>query len=1009
MSPRARALLFALFAVSGFTGLIYESLWTQYLKLFLGHAAYAQALVLAIFMGGLALGSWICSRASSGWRNLLLGYAVTEAAVGACAIAFHPIFVRATGFAYDAVLPQLTPATAAAFRWVLSAALILPQTILLGMTFPLMVAGFVRSSPATPGRSVALLYFTNSIGAAVGVLVSGFVLLDRLGLPGTMTLAGALNVLLAAAAWQLSRRGAPPVPGAEPQARGGPGPWYRRLLLVSAATGAASFIYEMGWIRMLCLVLGSSIHAFELMLSAFILGLAFGGLWIHRRIDSSAEPRRLLAIVQLAMGLFALATLPLYGRSFDVMRGLVTSLPKTDAGYVWFNLASNGIALAIMLPATFCAGTTLPLITAILLREGSGEKSIGSVYAANTVGAIAGVFFAIHLGMPLLGLKGLLVAGASLDMAIGVALAYWLARPARRWATPAAFAGVAAAGALAAGLVIRLDPSLMASGVYRQGTLLSRDVNVLFHEDGKTATVSVTEEHGARSIRTNGKSDSQLAVVPGLRTIDEFTTILCGALPLALHPHPRTVANIGLGTGLTSHTLLCSRDLERLDTIEIEQKMIDGARFLSERIPRVFEDPRSHLHVDDAKSFFAVQGGTYDIIVSEPSNPWVSGVASLFSDEFYSMVTRHLADDGLFVQWIQLYEIDLPLVASVMKALGPHFSDWEAYSTNGVDMLIVAKKRGEIPPLSFERLAEPELAAELLRVDVLGIEDLHVRRIGRKRALQPFFDAFPVPANSDYFPIVEHRAPKARFLGVDAQALMDLSVVPLPFAEMIERSPSSDVTALTVRGSHRRVLSATVAKAVREILLSGHSDPGYSALTGDSFGDTVDYRVNLTRAEESAAYVAEMFSRRSPSTDPNRRFHLFNAGMRAFPFLSPADAAPIWRRLESEPGASSLSPVERDYVALFKAMGARDAASMKTAAARLLETESDPPRMRYLLAAALLGNVADGTPEEAARLWARHPGAIPISGELGVVFQALYAHLPSADAAPALGPMRAAH
>src|SRR6266545_2440484 len=167
MSPRARALLFALFAVSGFTGLIYESLWTQYLKLFLGHAAYAQALVLAIFMGGLALGSWICSRASSGWRNLLLGYAVTEAAVGACAIAFHPIFVRATGFAYDAVLPQLTPATAAAFRWVLSAALILPQTILLGMTFPLMVAGFVRSSPATPGRSVALLYFTNSIGAAV--------------------------------------------------------------------------------------------------------------------------------------------------------------------------------------------------------------------------------------------------------------------------------------------------------------------------------------------------------------------------------------------------------------------------------------------------------------------------------------------------------------------------------------------------------------------------------------------------------------------------------------------------------------------------------------------------------------------------------------------------------------------------------------------------------------------------------------------------------------------------
>jgi len=141
MSNRARATLFALFTVSGFTGLIYESIWTQYLKLFLGHAAYAQALVLAIFMGGLALGSWICSRASSRWRNLLLGYAVTEAAVGLCAIAFHPIFVRAIGLSYDAILPQLGSTVATTiFRWTLSASLILPQTILLGMTFPLMVA-----------------------------------------------------------------------------------------------------------------------------------------------------------------------------------------------------------------------------------------------------------------------------------------------------------------------------------------------------------------------------------------------------------------------------------------------------------------------------------------------------------------------------------------------------------------------------------------------------------------------------------------------------------------------------------------------------------------------------------------------------------------------------------------------------------------------------------------------------------------------------------------------------
>ncbi len=1003
MSNRARATLFALFTVSGFTGLIYESIWTQYLKLFLGHAAYAQALVLAIFMGGLALGSWICSRASKRWRNLLLGYAVTEGAVGLCAIAFHPIFVRAIGVSYDAILPQLGSAVATTvFRWTLSAALILPQTILLGMTFPLMVAAFVRSSPATPGRSVALLYFTNSIGAAVGVLASGFFLVARLGLPGTMMLAGVLNLVLATAAWRLSRGAAAPVavPDAAPVAHAASSRWYRRLLLVSAGTGAASFVYEMGWIRMLSLVLGSSTHAFELMLSAFIFGLAFGGLWVHRRIDATRDPRRLLAIVQLAMGLLALASLPLYGTSFQAMRWLVTTLPKSDAGYLVFNLASNAIALAVMLPATFCAGMTLPLITSILLSEGSGEKSIGSVYAANTVGAIAGVFFAIHVGMPLLGLKGLLVAGAALDVTLGVVLAGWLAASSRRWRLPVAFAAIAVSGLVAAGLLVRLDPYLMASGVYRAGALLSPDqVNLLFHRDGKTATVSVEERKGTRGVRTNGKVDSALGYGPAAAmTLDEFTMILGGALPLALHPHPRTVANIGLGTGLTSHTVLLSPDVERLDTIEIEQRMIDGARLLSDRVGRVFTDPRSRIHVDDAKSFFAVQGGKYDVIISEPSNPWVSGVATLFSDEFYQMVASHLNDDGLFVQWVQLYEIDLPLVASVMKALAPHFSDYEAYAPNKGDMLIVARKRGALPPLSFAPLLAPELAAELARVDVRGVEDLRVRRIGSKRFLAPFFDSFPVPANSDYFPLVEQRAAKTRFLGVNAMDFLELSIEPLPLADMLGGTPpSEDAPALSRCAAHARVLQVKIAESIREFLLSGRFDPAYDTIVADTDEATSAFHGQYREAKESAARVEQLFFSEWPQGDPNRRVYFFNAAMKTFPYLHPSEAAPIWRRLESGPGSRTLSPVERDYVTLFKAIGERDAASMKDAATRLLETERDisPARLRYVLAAALLANVADGTPDEAARLWSQYRWLVSPSGQPDVVFRALLSQVPS--------------
>src|SRR6267142_4857847 len=201
-----RWILFGLFAASGFAGLIYESIWTHYLKLFLGHAAYAQTLVLGIFMGGMALGSWLSARLSRRWRNLFLAYALAEAAVAAFALVFHEVFVASTGWAHESLLPHF-----AGFKWILSAALILPQCVLLGMTFPLMTAGVLRSYPERPGRSISLLYFTNSLGAAIGVLVSGFILVRILGLPGTIRLAGAINLLVAGAVFLLAR-GRPAAP-----------------------------------------------------------------------------------------------------------------------------------------------------------------------------------------------------------------------------------------------------------------------------------------------------------------------------------------------------------------------------------------------------------------------------------------------------------------------------------------------------------------------------------------------------------------------------------------------------------------------------------------------------------------------------------------------------------------------------------------------------------------------------------------------------------------------------
>ena len=400
---------------------------------------------------------------------------------------------------------------------------------------------------------------------------------------------------------------------------------------------------------MLSLVLGSSTHSFELMLSAFILGLALGGLWIHWRIERVASPVRYLAHVQVCMGLLALLTLPLYGTTFTFMQWLVKTLARTDTGYALFNLSSSAIAMAVMLPATFCAGMTLPLITFILLRSGQGERSIGAVYAANTIGAIIGVFFAVHVGMPLLGLKNLIICGAGLDIALGVGLCWFALAEYGNRRVPV-IATVTGCCAVAATLfLVRLDPYKMGSGVYRAGEMLTPAAyDLLYHKDGKTATVSCFRKNdGLMSIRTNGKSDAAIMMASGNETSgDESTMTLLAVIPMSLNPKAVTAAAIGLGSGLTSHTLLSNPRTRQVDTVEIEKGMIEGANNFRPRVESVFSDPRSKIHNDDAKTFFSTYNKKYDLIVSEPSNPWVSGVAGLFSAEFYRLIGRHMNDDG---------------------------------------------------------------------------------------------------------------------------------------------------------------------------------------------------------------------------------------------------------------------------------------------------------------------------------------------------------------------------
>ena len=994
MQRKSASTLFFIFMMSGFSGLIYESIWTHYLKLFLGHAAYAQTLVLAIFMGGMALGSWICSRYSLRWKNLLVGYALAEGLIGLLALLFHTAFDQAVQLSYSGVIPHLGSAAAAyAYKWVLSALLILPQSVLLGMTFPLMSAGIIRLWPGNPGRTISLLYFTNSLGAAIGVLVSGFVLIRLIGLPWTVGAAGLINIALALSVWLLARgqQAGPPAAHADDGSQAGAGrSGYAMFLLAALVTGAASFIYEITWIRMLSLVMGASTHAFELMLSAFILGLALGGLWIQRRIDGIPVPARFLGHVQVIMGLLALCTLPLYGQTFNVMRWLLQSLGKTDSGYFLFNLSSNAIALAVMLPTTICAGMTLPLITYALLRRGDGERSIGAVYAANTVGAILGVFFAIHLGMSLLGLKGLITFGAGCDIALGVLLLWF----ASGYASKRVPAIITAAGfcAVAASLVLPdLDPYRMASGVYRDGMLLHPQLSELaFHKDGKTATISVYTEKqtGGVTIATNGKPDASVRMAPGSQpTTDEATMTLLGVLPMAFNPAARTVANIGFGSGLTTHTLLGNPRLEQVDTVEIEATVLRAEKYFRPRVNRAYDDPRSRIFIDDAKTYFSVHNKKYDIIVSEPSNPWVSGVAGLFSEEFYRQVKQHLNRDGVFAQWVQLYEIDTDLVISILKAVSDNFPDFAIYASNDQDMIIVAKNQGTLAPIDARVLGDAEISAAMDRIGIRGLQDLEARKIGNKRLLERLLAASGVRANSDYYPVVDQNAARTRFLRANAFEIRELSELPLPALEMLTGShPSWNATDVARSRLFSKTQDVRTAMMLRDFSLSGQFDPKHGTVPPD--------------IQQLALQFGQIFlaCRPEPNQDA-RQIALYNVLVRMAPYLRPQELESVWNRLESSPCAGSLTLPERNWIALFKAIGRQDAGAMVSGARTILESRQRMPVevVQFVVASSMLGSLTLGDRQEAFRLWSAYGPKLFSDGRPSLLYRILVAESTMAD------------
>ena len=959
-----------LFLLSGFSGLIYESIWTHYLKLIFGHAAYAQSLVLSIFMGGLAIGAYIASRLSSKITNPLLAYAMVEAIIGVFALFFHEIFI----FCQDILFKQIAPNIDSnliftAIKWSLGILLILPQSILLGTTFPLISSGLLKLSPLVPGRNISLLYFNNSFGAAMGALVSGFFLIQTFGLPGTILTAGLINISIAFITILLIKNISITTYSEKiTQQTLEYDRFYYLMLGTAFFTGLASFFYEIAWIRMLTLVLGATTHAFELMISAFILGLALGSLWIKQRIDQFKSPVTILAYIQLLMATFALLTLSFYDSLFDIMEYLFRSLNRTEEGYGIYILINHVLALIIMLPATFFAGMTLPLITKILFQKHHNEKVVGHVYAINTLGSIIGIVIAMNLLMPLTGTKGLVSLGGLVDLAVGLTLFGYLYYKGKTKKLRIQFIFSCIFSLFIFQTIYHLstfNPLKSSAGVFRSGVAIQEaGSKVLFHKEGKLSTVSVIESpRGNVVISNNGKPDAGIMLYDTDAGPDEVTMILLGALPIAINPEIKTVANIGMGSGQTVQTLLSYDFISKVDSIEIEESVIDAlpAFQIYSQLPRY--DERSNIIIDDAKSFFASSKTKYDLIVSEPPNPWVSGVASLFTTEFYSQIKNKLTDKGILTQWLHLYEINLNTVSSVIKAVSKNFNNYALYNTDDGDIIIIAADYYDINQLSKTFLNSNKANKLLKRIKIESTDSIRARYIGNKKLLDPLFSSSKIKTATDYYPHLSYEAGKSLFLQDNAKNLTSIHNFPVPINQMLMNNYPGNTLNISNESHFLKSKNIIIAK---EILKDFTND---RLFVNRLYSQQLRYSLKLLSSQLFQCQAKHLNNKIDNRLIVDSAFQLVTA---TTPYLGKNDLVKLWREIQNSPCYKNLPIKTVNLLALHKEIATHNFNKALKISKNILQNErlsNSHELNEYLFATALISAIKTNNIKLAINIW----------------------------------------
>lgn len=770
--PRFKSLFLFCFFFSGACGLIYQVAWLRVLSLVFGNTTFATSTILSSYMAGLGLGAlYFGRRIDDESRHPVRIYAWLEGGVALYAF-ITPLLWKLIEFFHVGLYHTFSPdyLTAALFKFFMAFAALFVPTFLMGGTLPVVSRYFV-SHRADTARYVGLLYALNTLGAVVGVVFSGFYSLYHFGVWQTVYLAGAANLIIFFAMKDFGKNDVPaktrPNPSAttvQPAAPPEASDEKRSLMMTGmlflfGCSGAVSMMYEIGWTRVLAIVLGSSTYAFSVMLATFLLGIALGSY-----LFSFAARRWKIDFFAFSVMQLLTAASVLWGinQFDDIPYWFVQVFNGAKGEMLWMELGRFMICASVMLVPTVFIGALFTCFIQAYRGSGKLGKDVGVAYFSNTVGTILGAALTGFLIVPAIGIQQTLLLGASINAVIGVLT--FIMMPENRVRIRLAAGGAALLLVFFTGSIVQpWNKSVIASdtavnptrivGLTKDQFLASlREREILFYKEGLSATVSVAKVKDNVSLAVNGKVDASNS--------DAFTQYLLGHLPLLLHENPKRVAVIGLGSASTL-AAVAAHPVERIDSVELEKAVVEASDFFPDLNRGVLRDPRVHQYVNDGRNFILVSPDKYDVIISEPSNPWMAGVANLFSLQHFETMKQRLNEGGMVCQWLHAYSMSPEDLSMIMKTFAEAFPYVQLWTSYYPDLMLMGYT--EPMKVDFERLKNrfqenPVVAADLAPhgirtpealISSFWLDDDQIRLLSNK-----------AQTHSDNLPRLEFSAPR---------------------------------------------------------------------------------------------------------------------------------------------------------------------------------------------------------------------------------------------------------